>query len=340
LPQLILGIETSCDETSAAVIYGTTVRSNIVSSQTIHEQFGGVVPELASRAHIRLIVPIVQQALTAAGVKPVELDGIAVTAGPGLVGALLVGLNYAKGMAQALAVPLVGVNHIEGHLYGNFLAHPQIPFPHLSLVVSGGHTQLVLMAEHLRYQVIGRTRDDAVGEAFDKGAKLMGLGYPGGPLIDRNATEGDAHFYHFPRAYLKGSTGSDFDFSYSGLKTALMVYLHGKGREGTAENLHHVCASYQRAAVEVLVHKTIKAADRFRVKSAGIVGGVAANSLLRKWLKTELENTGVECYLPPLHYCTDNAAMIAYAGLERIKRGLVSSLDINAYPSWQLDEGT
>ena len=331
----ILGIETSCDETSAAVISGDSVLSSIVSSQAIHEQFGGVVPELASRAHIKLIVPIVEQALQKAGMQKKELTGIAVTAGPGLVGALLVGLNFAKGMAQALQIPLVGINHIEGHIYGNFLANKDIPFPHLSLVVSGGHTQLVEMPEHLSYRVIGRTRDDAVGEAFDKGAKLLGLGYPGGPLIDQNAAQGNAEFYRFPRAYLKGI---NFDFSYSGLKTALMLYLQTKERQFIAENMNHICASYQQAAVEVLVRKAVQAANKYKVKSVGVVGGVAANSLLRQWLKSEVENNGIKFDLPPLHYCTDNAAMIAWAGLERINRGLASDLDINAYPSWQLDE--
>jgi N6-L-threonylcarbamoyladenine synthase len=331
----ILGIETSCDETSAAVISDGSVRSNIVSSQTVHEQFGGVVPELASRAHIRLVIPIVEQALHKAAVAKKDLNGIAVTAGPGLVGALLVGLNFSKGMAQVLGIPLVGINHIEGHIYANFLANPDIPFPHLTLVVSGGHTQLVLMTDHLCYRVIGRTWDDAVGEAFDKGAKMLGLGYPGGPLIDQNAQQGDAGFHHFPRAYLKGP---NFDFSYSGLKTALMIYLQTKDRGYIIAQMNNICASYQQAAIEVLVRKTVTAAKKYKVKSAGVVGGVAANSLLRKWLYSEMESSGIPFYLPPLIYCTDNAAMIACAGQQRIKRGLDSKLDINAYPSWQLGE--
>jgi N6-L-threonylcarbamoyladenine synthase len=335
LPVRILGIETSCDETSAAVISADAVLANIVSSQTVHEQFGGVVPELASRAHIRLIIPIVEQALRQADVQKSELSGIAVTAGPGLVGALLVGLNFAKGMAQVLKIPMVGINHIEGHIYGNFLANPEIPFPHLSLVVSGGHTQLVLMRDHLQYQVIGRTRDDAAGEAFDKGAKLLGLSYPGGPLIDQKAAEGNAEFFRFPRAYLRGI---NFDFSYSGLKTALLIYLQAKDRRYIAEQMNNICASYQQAAIEVLVRKTVMAAKKYKVKSVGVVGGVAANSLLRKWLQAEIINSGAQFYLPPLNFCTDNAAMIARAGMERIKRGLYSALDLNAYPSWQLDD--
>ena len=331
----ILGIETSCDETSAAVISNGTVLSSIVSSQAVHEQFGGVVPELASRAHIRLIIPIVEQALQKAGVQKENINGVAVTAGPGLVGALLVGLNFGKGLAQALEIPLVGINHVEGHIYGNFLANPGIPFPHLTLVVSGGHTQLVLMSGHFSYKVIGRSRDDAVGEAFDKGAKMLGLGYPGGPLIDQDAQEGNANFHHFPRAYLKGS---NFDFSYSGLKTALMIFLQTKDREYITTQMKNICASYQQAAVEVLVRKTVTAARQYNANSVGVVGGVAANSLLRSWLHMEMESIGIPFYLPPLIYCTDNAAMIACAGEERIKRGMASKLDINAYPSWQLDD--
>ncbi len=208
--QIVLGIESSCDETSAAVIKGNRVLSNIVSSQEIHAEFGGVVPELASRAHIRLITMVISQALKKAGIDKSDLDGIAVTHGPGLVGALLVGLSLTKGLSTALKIPFIGINHIEGHIYGNFLSNPQINFPHLSLVVSGGHTQIVIMERHLNYKIIGKTRDDAVGEAFDKGSKLLGLGYPGGPLIDKLARRGVDSFHHFPRATLKNGP---FDFT-------------------------------------------------------------------------------------------------------------------------------
>jgi N6-L-threonylcarbamoyladenine synthase len=333
--EAILGIETSCDETSAAVIEDNRVLSNIVSSQEIHEQFGGVVPELASRAHIRLITQIVDHALQKARVSCPELKGIAVTHGPGLVGALLVGLNFAKGMAHGLQIPFVGINHIEGHIYGNFLSNPDITFPHMCLVVSGGHTQLVLMQQHLHYVVIGKTKDDAVGEAFDKGAKMLGLGYPGGPLIDKLSIAADADFHKFPRAYLKGE---NYDFSYSGLKTALLVYIESKGREYITKNLNHICASYQRAAVEVLVRKTVAAAKKHNVKSAGVVGGVAANSLLRSWLKDEIATTGLQFFEPELHYCTDNAAMIARAGAQRLTKSLYSKPDLNAYPSLPLNK--
>ncbi|MCK4559637.1 MAG: tRNA (adenosine(37)-N6)-threonylcarbamoyltransferase complex transferase subunit TsaD [Calditrichia bacterium] len=330
----VAGIETSCDETSAAVTMEDRVLSNIVSSQEIHEKFGGVVPELASRAHIRIITDIFSLALQKAGIEKDNLDGIAVTHGPGLIGAVLVGLNFAKGLSKALNIPYIGINHIEGHIYGNFLSNPEIAFPHLSLVVSGGHTQLVLMREHLNYQIIGKTRDDAVGEAFDKGAKLLGLGYPGGPLVDKLAQTGDDEFHKFPRAFLKNSP---FDFSYSGLKTSLLVYLGTKDQDFIKDNISHICASYQRAAIDVLVQKTLLAAEKYKVKSVGVVGGVAANSLLRRWMTEEIKKLQMRFYLPELEYCTDNAAMIARAGMERLRSGLTSAPDLNAYPSLKLD---
>ena len=334
MTKIVLGIETSCDETSASIICDGRVLSNIVSSQAIHEKFGGVVPELASRAHIRMITDIIGLAMEEAHINKNEIEGIAVTYGPGLIGAVLVGLNFAKGFSKALDIPYVGINHIEGHIYGNFLSNPEISFPHLSLVVSGGHTQLVLMSDHLDYQIIGKTRDDAVGEAFDKGAKLLGLGYPGGPLIDKLAKSGKDDFHKFPRAFLKDSL---LDFSYSGLKTSLLVYLESKDKDFIEENISHICASYQRAAIEVLVKKTNLAAEKYSVKSVGIVGGVAANSLLRNWMAEEVENLHMDFYLPDLQFCTDNAAMIARAGLERLNRGLKSQANLNAYPSLKLD---
>jgi N6-L-threonylcarbamoyladenine synthase len=251
------------------------------------------------------------------------------------VGALLVGLNFCKGMSQALNIPYVGVNHIEGHIYGNFLSNPDISLPHLCLVVSGGHTQLVLMKNHLEYKIIGKTRDDAVGEAFDKGAKILGLGYPGGPMIDKLAREGDPSFYKFPRAYLKGD---NFDFSYSGLKTALLVYIKNKDTEFVKSNLKNICASYQQAAIEVLIDKTILAAKKYGISSIGIVGGVAANSLLRDWMMKSTDENGWKCFIPDFQYCTDNAAMIARAGSERLQRNIQSKPDLNAYPSLGLEE--
>ena len=329
----ILGLETSCDETSAAVLSEGKVLSNIVSSQEIHSRFGGVVPELASREHIRLVTKIVGQAMRTAGISAENLDGIAVTHGPGLVGALLVGLNFSKGMAQALNIPFIGINHIEGHIYGNFLSHPDIKFPHLTLVVSGGHTQLVLMPGHLCYEILGTTRDDAVGEAFDKGAKLLGLGYPGGPEIDRLAKKGDDDFHRFPRSFLKGD---NYEFSYSGLKTSLLVYIEEKGREYVEKNMSHICASYQKAACEVLVEKTMRAAKEYKARSVGMVGGVAANSLLRSWLAEQSAAAGIDFHVPAFEYCTDNAAMIAMAGWQRLQRGERSPNDLNAYPALKL----
>ena len=332
---IVLGIETSCDETAAAVIEENNVLSSIISSQEVHAQFGGVVPELASRAHIRLIVPIVERALKQADKSLHEIDGFAVTYGPGLVGALLVGLNFVKGMVTATGKPFVGVNHIEGHIYGNILSQPEIEFPIIFLIVSGGHTQLVLMEDHLKYRIIGKTRDDAVGEAFDKGAKLLGLGYPGGPMIDKLAQKGDADFVKFPRAMLKNAP---FDFSYSGLKTSLLVYLKNISEEEKQKHLNDICASYQKAAVEVLIKKTLLAAKKFKAKRIALAGGVAANSLLRSWLQKVCEQEGLELYLPELKYCTDNAAMIARVGLEYLKHGITSPLTLNAYPALKLKE--
>ncbi|RLD14401.1 tRNA (adenosine(37)-N6)-threonylcarbamoyltransferase complex transferase subunit TsaD [candidate division KSB1 bacterium] len=332
---IVLGIETSCDETAAAVIEENKVLSSIISSQEVHAQFGGVVPELASRAHIRLIVPIVEQALKKANKSLEEIDGFTVTYGPGLVGALLVGLNFVKGLVTATGKPYVGVNHIEGHIYGNILSQPEVEFPIIFLIVSGGHTQIVLMEDHLKYRIIGKTRDDAVGEAFDKGAKLLGLGYPGGPMIDKLAQKGNPDFVKFPRAMLKKTP---FDFSYSGLKTALLVYLKSISEQEKEKHLNDICASYQKAAVEVLVKKTLLAAREFNAKRIALAGGVAANSLLRTWLQEECDKNGLKLYLPELKYCTDNAAMIARAGLEYLKHGITSPLTLNAYPALKLKE--
>lgn len=327
----ILGIESSCDETSAAVIDNDQVLASVVSSQEIHSRFGGVVPELASRAHVRLIVPVVDQALKDSGLDIKQMDGLAVTYGPGLVGALLVGVNYIKGLALASGKPFVGVNHIEGHIYGNILSQPDgVEFPIIFLIVSGGHTQIVLMRDHLQYEILGKTRDDAVGEAFDKGAKLLGLGYPGGPVIDKLAREGDPDFFKFPRAFLKNDR---YGFSYSGLKTALLVYLESISEEDRKKHLADICASYQAAAVEVLVKKTIKAAEEFNAPRIGIAGGVAANSFLRDSMQAACDARGFTFYRPDLAYCTDNAAMIARTGLEYLRRGMSSKQSLNAFPA-------
>ena len=331
----VLGIETSCDETSAAVIMQGRVLSNIISSQMVHLQFGGVVPELASRAHLKKIIPIVNQALTDAGVELSRIEGIAVTHGPGLIGALLVGVNYVKGIALGLQIPFVGINHIEGHIYGNFLDGKDVPFPFICLVVSGGHTQIVLVREHLQYKILGETRDDAVGEAFDKVAKLLHLPYPGGPEVDRLAQQGNPDYFHFPRAMLKSG---NFDFSYSGLKTAVLNFIQEKGEEEIKTHLKDVCASFQKAAVEVLVTKTVEAARSYQVRNIALAGGVAANSLLRQWMKEAAGQFHIRVHFPPLKYCTDNAAMIARAGYEHLIRGEQDGLELNAYPALGLGE--
>ncbi|MFZ5641487.1 MAG: tRNA (adenosine(37)-N6)-threonylcarbamoyltransferase complex transferase subunit TsaD, partial [Bacillota bacterium] len=281
---LILAVETSCDETSAAVIAdGREILSNIISSQVpVHQKFGGVVPEIASRKHVELLNAVVQEALTEAGIGFSDLTAVAVTYGPGLVGALLVGVSAAKAYAYTLGVPLIGVNHMEGHIYANFLAHPEIEFPVLCLVVSGGHTDLVYVEGHDRYEIVGRTRDDAAGEAFDKVARAMGLGYPGGPLIDRLAVSGDPQAIDLPRAYLEENS---LDFSFSGLKSAVLNYLNRMVQKNEEVNKPDLAASFQQAVVDVLVDKTMAAVRRFGVKNVLLAGGVAANRKLRSNLE-------------------------------------------------------
>jgi len=329
----ILGIETSCDETSAAVIEENRVLSNVISSQSVHLQFGGVVPELASRAHLRKIVPIVEDALKQAECSFHDLDAFAVTHGPGLIGALMVGVNYVKGLTTVFNKPFIGVNHTEGHVYSNFLENEAIQLPLLCLIVSGGHTQLVVMKSHLNYQIIGSTRDDAVGEAFDKVAKLLNLPYPGGPEIDRLARNGDSGFFRFPVGLSKEKT---FDFSYSGLKTAVLNYVNKNGDAYVQNNLPDICASFQHAAIKPLIDRAIRAARTYSIPQIAIAGGVAANSHLREMMKQSAGKYHIKVYFPAMHYCTDNAAMIARAGLERLKHGERSQLTLNTYASLKL----
>lgn len=334
---IILGIETSCDETSVAVLEdGVILRSNIVSSQVdIHKKFGGVVPEVASRKHLENVHPVLLEALEQAGITLADVDAIAVTYGPGLVGALLVGVAAAKAMAYALDVPLIGVNHLEGHIAANFLVRPDLAFPLLCLVVSGGHSDLVFMPHRGEYQLLGRTRDDAAGEAFDKVARAMGLGYPGGPLIDKLAQTGNPRALKLPRAFLEEGS---LDFSFSGLKSAVLNYLNRAAMLKEEVNKADLAASFQQATVEVLVEKTILAAGRTGVKTIMLAGGVAANCGLRNLLQARAGELGTAVVFPPLNLCTDNAAMIACAGYYKYLRGDFAPLTLNAVPALNLGE--
>lgn len=333
----ILGIETSCDETSAAVVVdGRDVRSNIISSQVdIHKKFGGVVPEVASRKHLEMMNAVIQEALDRAGIGFKDLDAVAVTYGPGLVGALLVGVAAGKAMAYALDIPLLGINHLEGHVYANFLETPQLPFPLLCLVVSGGHTDLVLVNGYGDYEVVGRTRDDAAGEAFDKVARVLGLGYPGGPVIDRVARNGDPAAIDLPRAYLEEGS---LDFSFSGLKTAVVNYAHRARQQGESVDKESLAASFQQAVVDVLVDKTMAAVDKYGTRVVMLAGGVAANSALRRQLSERAKNKGMKLVCPPPVLCTDNAAMIACAGYYKYLRNDFAPLTLNAVPNLKLGE--
>jgi len=329
----ILGIETSCDDTSAAVYNGEALLSNVISTQLIHQKFGGVVPELASRSHIQLVLPVVRQALADAGMAKEALDGIAVTYGPGLAGALLVGLSAAKGLAMTLDVPLVGVNHLEGHLFANKLAHADLTPPFVVLLVSGGHTQLVHVKDWGDYTVMGRTRDDAAGEAFDKVAKLLGLGYPGGPLIEKRARNGNPKSVRFPRAYLDKDK---FDFSFSGLKTAVMQHVRKLEADVVQQELDNLCASFQAAVTDVLVYKTIRAAQAVKVDTIAVGGGVAVNGALQAQMRLEAESRKLRCFVPPPAFCTDNGAMIACAGHHYLQAGKISPLSLGPLPSLNL----
>ncbi|MSQ47864.1 MAG: tRNA (adenosine(37)-N6)-threonylcarbamoyltransferase complex transferase subunit TsaD [Deltaproteobacteria bacterium] len=328
---LILGVETSCDDTAAAILHGTRILASIVSSQDdVHGDFGGVVPELASRHHIQNVLPIVDTALHQAGVRLEQLDGIAVTCGPGLVGSLLVGVCVAKALAMAKNLPLIGVNHLEGHLLA-VLLEQEVDFPFLCLLVSGGHTALYAARTWGEYQRLGATRDDAAGEAFDKAAKMLGLGYPGGRVIDNIARRGNPTALRFPRAHLK--TGK-YDFSFSGIKTSLRQFLGSSEREGREDA--DIAASYQEAVVDMLVTTTLRAARELELKRIVIAGGVSANSRLRHRMTEEGEQGGMRVFLPPLKLCTDNAAMIAFAGAWRLADGQRASLALNASATLRL----
>ena len=332
---LILAIETSCDETAAAVLQGErTVRADIVASQIeLHATYGGVVPELACRAHLESVAPVVEQALANAGATLDDIDAIAVTRGPGLVGALLVGLSFAKALAWGRDLPLVGVNHLEAHLAAAYLEEP-IEEPFVGLVVSGGHTSLYFSPERGTYRQLGQTVDDAAGEAFDKVAKIMGLGYPGGVAIDRLSKEGNPTRFKFPRPMLKKP---GLDFSFSGLKTALRTHVQSYmlGLEG--EELHDSCASFQAAVVETLLVKTFRALDATNARTLVVCGGVACNSELRAHFQSEAKRQGIRLVLPRPRYCTDNAVMVAAAGQHRFLLGDRAGMDLNAVPTWPLE---
>ncbi len=334
---LILGIESSCDETAAAVVQGgRRVLSNTIYSQIdVHTIYGGVVPEIASRAHIEKINPVIRKALADAGVTLRDIDAIAVTYGPGLVGALLVGVSAAKAVAWASGIPLIGVNHIEGHICANFLDHPELEPPFMCLVASGGHSHLVNVTAHGEYEILARTRDDAAGEAFDKVARAIGLGYPGGPKIDKAAREGNPHAIEFPRAKV---AGNEYDFSFSGLKSAVLNYLNACRMKGEEFSQADVAASFQAAVVDVLTEHSMAAAADRGSRIFAIAGGVASNTALRESLERACVERGIAFYRPAPVYCTDNAAMIAAAGYEEYMAGRFAGYDLNAVPGLKIGE--
>ncbi len=331
----ILAIETSCDETAAAVVRnGREVLSNVIYTQiALHTEYGGVVPEIASRKHVEKINPVIRQALTDAGMELGDVDAIAVTYGPGLVGPLLVGVNCAKAIAWAAGKPLVGVHHISGHISANYIEHPDLEPPYMCLVVSGGHTHLVEVTGYGEYRIIARTRDDAAGEAFDKVARAIGLGYPGGPKIDKAAREGDAHAIDFPKGKVRDS---EYDFSFSGLKSAVLNHLNSCKMQGIEVNTADIAASFQRSVVEVLCERSMEVFDNSDMDKFALAGGVASNTALRDALTDALSARGAKLYVPSPVYCTDNAAMIGAAAYYEYTAGVRHGYDLNAVPNLSL----
>ena len=332
----ILGIETSCDETSVAVIRDGKLLSNIISSQIVHEQYGGVVPELASRAHQKLIVPVVNESMAKAEVRKDELSAIAIANGPGLMGSLLVGVNFGKSLAFGLGIPFIAVNHMEAHIYSNFIEDPTPKFPFMNLTVSGGHTQLVLLKDEFKYEIIGETKDDAAGEAFDKVAKMLKLGYPGGPQIDTYAKSGDPNAIKFPKPY---ATENDFNFSFSGIKTSVLYYLRDHKLRDTMipdRLLADICASFQASVIDVLIQKTIRASKHDSVKSIAVAGGVSANSRLRSEMTSAATANGLKLFIPKFEFCTDNGAMIAAVGYRKYQHSMFSTMNETAIANLDL----
>lgn len=323
----ILAIESSCDDTSAAVIQNGKVLSNLIATQKVHEMYGGVVPEMASRAHMQNIIPVVDVALKQAGVDKADISAVAFTQAPGLIGSLLVGACFAKAYAQSLQVPLIAVHHMQAHVLAHFIEDPKPEFPFLCLTVSGGHTQVVLCRSHLDMEVLGETIDDAAGEAFDKVAKMLGLPYPGGPMVDKLAKEGDPLKFAFPVSDMQG-----FDFSFSGIKTAVLYFLQKQQKENpdfVAQNLNDICASVQHTIIKMLMNKLKKAAKELNIKHVGIAGGVSANSALRQTLQETGDKLGWQVYIPRFEYCTDNAAMIAITAHYKYLQGQFADMSIS-----------
>ena len=334
---LILGLESSCDETAAAVIKnGRTVLSNVISSQIdIHKEYGGVVPEIASRKHIERINTVIEEALKEAGVGLKDLDALGVTYGPGLVGALLVGVAEAKAICFAADIPLVGVHHIEGHVSANYIENPDLEPPFLCLIVSGGHTHLVIVKDYGEFEILGRTRDDAAGEAFDKVARAIGLGYPGGPKIDKLSKEGNPDAIVFPKAHMEDAP---YDFSFSGLKSAVLNYINKANMQRQEFNRADLAASFQKAVVDTLTQKAIRAAKEHHINKLAIAGGVASNSTLRKTMEAACVDENIQFYHPSPIFCTDNGAMIGVAAYYEYIKGTRSGWDLNAVPNLQLGE--
>lgn len=326
---LILGIETSCDETAAAILQdGTKIVSNVVYSQVVHSRYGGVVPELASRDHIKKIIPVVKKSLKDGNVLLSDIDAVAVTQSPGLIGSLLIGLSFAKSLSFSQDIPLIAVNHLEGHIYANFLTHPELRSPLLALIVSGGHTDLFIIQERGRYKLLGSTLDDACGEAFDKVGNLLNLEYPGGPKIEELARKGNPQAIKFPVGRVKG-----YDFSFSGLKTAILYHLKKLTDAEKEKQKADIAASFQETAIEMLLRKTVKAVEELKIMRVAIAGGVASNERLRQKFQAKAKKKGFDVYFPEKQLCTDNAAMIAACGYDHYKKGDFAPLSVKAEPT-------